>query len=241
MYSTERLSAEIDKHNYEFTSGVKARILPKLSSLHEDALEWLIMEHYQFSFANKALLQAAVQCTAKLAETGVTRELQRNVDEEDGHAPMYKAGMLEVGTDMDQRVEFAPTTQFLEKVRTLCSPDPSRALGALYATETAAIFEHETLFEICREISERRNFTYEGSLIKYFHDIHLSGGVEQGHKDGLAIFVDIKNEAPAKGAGEPINQEALRQAALEAISAMQIWWDQMLTQAFALSEAAHSR
>jgi hypothetical protein len=241
MNSAERLSEEIDKQNYNFTSGVKERILPKLSSLHEDALEWLIMEHYQFSFANKGLLQAAVQCTARLAEPGVTRELQRNVDEEDGHAPMYKRGMLEVGTDMDRRVEFAPTTQFLQQVRELCSPDPSRALGALYATETAAIFEHETLFEICREISERRNFKYEGSLIKHFHDLHLGGGVEQGHKDGLAIFVDSKVEESAKAAGEPIDKAAVKQAALQAINVMQTWWDKLITQAFALSASAQSR
>jgi hypothetical protein len=53
-------------------------------------LEWLVMEHYQFSFANVDLLQSAVACTAKLAERGATVELQRNVDEADGHWPMYK-------------------------------------------------------------------------------------------------------------------------------------------------------
>jgi hypothetical protein len=240
MRSAERLSEDIDKKNYDFTSRVKERILSNLSSVHDDALEWLVMEHYQFSYANKSLLQAAVKCTTRLAEKGVSIELQRNVNEEDGHAPMYKRGMLECGTDMDRRVEFAPTTEFLNNVRELCSPDPSRALGALYATETAAIFEHETLFDVCKEIARRRNFTYEGSLIKHFHDIHLSGGVEQGHKDGLVIFVDGV-EAPAGAEGEPIDKAALKQGAFAAIDAMQIWWDTMLDEAFARSAAAQSR
>jgi hypothetical protein len=226
MRDGRRLSEVIDEANDAFTSGVKARLLPRLGAIDEAALEWLIMEHYQFSYANKGLLNAAVACTAALAEPGVTAELQRNVDEEDGHAPMYKQGMLDVGTDMDDRVEFAPTTDFLARVRSLCSPDPSRALGALYATETAAIFEHETFFEVCREICDRRGATYEGSLIKHFHDIHLSGGVEQGHKDGLAAFVDT--EGTGGRPGQPIDPTAVHRGALDAIDAMQTWWDALL-------------
>lgn len=224
----ERLSVQIDERNDAFTNAVKGRLLEDISSVNDESLEWLVMEHYQFSLANKGLLLKAVECTKKLAEPGVSVELQRNVDEEDGHAPMYKKGMREAGTDMDDRTEFTPTTEFLTKVEALCAPNPSRALGALYATETAAIFEHETFFEICREICDRRGFTYEGSLIKHFHDLHLDGGVEQGHKDGLAAFVDLDQAGEDPESGKPIDKDEVRQGAMDAIEVMQVWWDALL-------------
>ncbi|GAA3367688.1 DUF3865 domain-containing protein [Streptomyces sannanensis] len=230
---TERLSVEIDERNDAFTSAVKSKLLNHLPTASTESLDWLIMEHYQFSFANCGLLQAAVECTKTLAEPGVSVELQRNVDEEDGHAPMYKQGMLNVGTDMDKRVEFPATTKFLAEVKALCAPNPSRALGALYATETAAIFEHEVFFEICREICDRRGFTYEGSLIKRFHDIHLEDGVEQGHKDGLAAFVDLDQTGVEFPEGEAIDRGEVRQGGLDAIEVMQVWWDALLDKALA--------
>lgn len=229
---TERLSVHVDEINDAFTSAVKGKLLKSLSSMSTESLEWLVMEWYQFSFANKELLQTAVDCTKKFAEAGVSVELQRNVDEEDGHAPMCKQGMLNIGTDMDKRVEFPATTKFLADVAELCAPNPSRALGALYATETAAIFEHEVFFEICREICERHGFTYEGSLIKRFHDIHLEDGVEQGHKDGLAAFVDLDTTATEVANGEPVDPAQVRAGALDAIKVMQVWWDALLEKAF---------
>jgi hypothetical protein len=219
-----RLSALIDDRNDAFTSAVKARLLPAVPSLPESTLEWLVMEHYQFSCANVGFLRAGVRSTACLSEKGVAAELDRNAGEEDGHAEMYKQGMLEVGTEMDRRTEFAPTTEFLRRVGELCAPNPSRALGALYATETAAIFEHETLFDVCTEICRQRGVPYEGSLIKHFHDIHLSGGVEQGHKDGLAVFVD----APDDAASDPIVPADVHEGALAAIDAMEAWWADLL-------------
>src|SRR5262249_28637431 len=196
----EALSARIDMRNDAFTSAVKARIISSLPAMSTESLEWLVMEHYQFSSANTGFLRMAVECTGKLANPGVPAELQRNADEENGHAQMYKRAMLIIGTDMDQRAEFPATAQFLASMAAVCAADPSRALGALYATETAAIFEHEVFFEICRELAERRGFPYQGSLIKRFHDIHLDDGVEQGHKDGLAEFVDLGETGnPASG------------------------------------------
>ncbi|MCW2643018.1 MAG: hypothetical protein JWP76_5324 [Dactylosporangium sp.] len=227
MSTDLRLSQRIDERNDSFTAATKKRLLDQLPHLETESLEWLIMEHYQFSFANVGLLSLARDCTAKLANQGVTVELQRNIDEEDGHAPMYRQGMRNIGTDVDERVEFKPTTAFLAKVRELSAPNPSRALGTLYATETAAIFEHETFFELCREVAERRGFAYQGSLIKKFHDIHLDEGVEQGHKDGLAEFVDVDDTA-APGTGEKIDKADLEQGAYEAIEAMETWWNALL-------------
>lgn len=225
---TDRLSQHVDEVNDAFTGAVKGKLLKDLPRMSTESLEWLVMEWYQFSFANTDLLQAAVDCTKKFNEAGVSVELQRNLEEEDGHAPMNKQGMMNIGTDMDKRVEFAPTAKFLADVAELCAPNPSRALGALYATETAAIFEHEVFFEICREICERRGFTYEGSLIKRFHDIHLEDGVEQGHKDGLAAFVDLDTTGAELADGEPIDPAQVRAGALDAIEVMRVWWDALL-------------
>ena len=63
----------------------------------------------------------------------------------------------------------------------------------MYATETAAIFEHEVFRDISCEIIMRRQKNWEKSRLKAFHDMHLNG-VEQGHKDGLGIFVGLAND-----------------------------------------------
>ncbi|MEV6569247.1 hypothetical protein [Streptomyces kronopolitis] len=125
----ERLSVQIDAENDAFTNAVKSQLLQNLPEIDTAALEWLVMEHYQFSFANKELLQKAVDCTKKLADTGVSTELQRNVDEEDGHAPMYKKGMLQAGTDMDKRAEF-PRRPVSWRMSTPCAPPTPHARWA---------------------------------------------------------------------------------------------------------------
>lgn len=205
-----------------------------------ESLEWLVMEHYQFSVANVAFLQKAVDCTKQFAESGIAVELQRNCDEENGHAAMYKQAMRNVGTDTDQRVEFPATTKFLAAIDELCAPDPSRALGSLYATETAAIFEHEVFYEISREICDRRGVPFQGSLIKRFHDIHLEDGVEQGHKDGLAAFVDLDQTGTHRGAGEPVDRSKVQKGAMDAIDIMRVWWDALLGKALAVPAGATS-
>ena len=226
MNANQELSRSIDARNLAFTSDFKHR-LSDLSEIPDEALEWLTMEHYQFSFANKGLLEMAIESTERLADKGISEELRRNLAEEDGHAPWYKEGMRLAGTDFDERVEFAPTTTFLNQVAGVAGGPSSRALGALYATETAAIFEHEVFYEVCREICRRRGVTWEGSVIKGFHDIHLDGGVEQGHKDGLAAFVDHESQA-AGSEGEPIKRDEVRSGAFAAIDIMQTWWAALL-------------
>jgi hypothetical protein len=228
MASEQRLSERIDVVNDRFTNRVKSTLVGRVPELDTEILEWLVREHWQFSSTNVELLGIARDTTAKFANQGVTIELQRNLDEENGHAKMYREAMRLVGTDVEDRTEFPPTTQFFDQVRQLSAGDPSRALGTLYATETAAIFEHETYYEICREICQRREIPYEGSLIKKFHDIHLDEGVEQGHKDGLAAFVDDAEPARDGAAGEPVDSAAVERGAYEAIQAMDAWWDALL-------------
>jgi len=228
MAENQRLSMRIDVVNDRFTNRVKATVLGRLPELDTAVLEWLVREHYQFSSTNVELLGIARDTTAKLANQGVTIELQRNMEEESGHAQMYREAMRRVGTDVDAREEFPPTSQFFDRIRELSGGDPSRALGTLYATETAAIFEHQTYYEICREICERRGISYDGSLIKKFHDIHLDEGVEQGHKDGLAAFVDVAEPAPDGAGGEQVDSAAVEHGAYDAIAAMETWWAALL-------------
>lgn len=229
MSTHKRLSEMIDEANDRFTTRAKATVLSWLHRVPTARLEWLIMEHYQFSFANCSLLQSAMQCAAALDEQGVSAELKRNLQEEDGHAPMYKQGMLEIGTDVSRRQPFAPTSGFLARLQELSVAGPSCALGAIYATETAAIFEHQLFNAVCGELCGRRGIPYEGSLISHFHFIHLDGGVEQGHKDGLAVFVDIPARPPSR-TRTGIDHDEVRAGAFAAIDAMTRWWDALLAE-----------
>lgn len=235
--SAPKATTVIDDENRQFTTQVKER-LRDLSAFSDDALEWLMTEHFQFSVSNPSFLAMAAETTAALDEPGVAAELGRNRDEEDGHAAIYRKGLSQIGTDVADRVEFEPTTEFLEKIRALANGGPLRALGAMYATETAAIFEHEVFWDISREVCARRGVEWTTTTIKRFHDMHLDG-VEQSHKDGLAGFVDDastigllgQHPAPVDGPAE------VRGGAGAAIDAMQIWWRALLDEA--ASERAH--
>jgi hypothetical protein len=196
--------------------------LKNLDGISDDALEWLMLEHFQFSFSNPGFLATAATTTERLADEGVAIELQRNCNEEDGHAEIYKKGLSEIGTDTDKHVEFTPTTEFLGKIENLATAGPSHALGAIYATETAAIFEHEIFWDISHEVCKRRGIEWESTIIKGFHDMHLSG-VEQSHKDELGVFLEPSGEGGDR-AGEPTKAAEILDGAGQAIDAMTIWW-----------------
>ncbi|MBA3661439.1 MAG: DUF3865 domain-containing protein [Gammaproteobacteria bacterium] len=227
------LSNQIDNTNYQFTSNVKNQ-LRNLSLFSEEALEWLMMEHYQFSFRNTSFLLTAVNTTKQFNEKGVSDELLRNFNEEKNHAAIYKKALFEIGTDVDKRTEFTPTTAFFETISHLISNCPSYTLGAMYATETAAIFEHEVFHDISNEVIKRRKHLWEKSKLKAFHDMHLNG-VEQGHKDGLGMFVDIAKEnyymSHEALSGLFIKKREISLGANQAINSMTIWWDALLKHA----------
>jgi hypothetical protein len=239
MVTAVRLSERIDTVNDEFTNRVKTWLLDRLPDLPTDVLQWLVKEHYQFSSTNVELLGLAREATSGLADQGVTIELERNIGEESGHAVMYRQAMREVGTDVDDHTEFEPTTAFFAQIRDLSTQNPSCSLGTFYATETAAIFEHQVFYEICREICERQGLTYQGSRIRKFHDIHLDEGVEQGHKDGLAAFVDVAVPTPAGPAG--LDSAEVERGAYAAIAAMATWWDALLGHVVRMSPEVASR
>lgn len=222
------LAAVIDERNLHFTSHVKAQ-LRDLDAVSDEALEWLMLEHFQFSSTNPGFLAAAARTTEQLEHPGVARELERNYREEDGHAAIYEKGLAEIGTLVDEREEFTPTSRFLARIRQLTVGDPSVALGAMYATETAAIFEHEIFWDISREVCVRRGIAWDDTILKGFHDMHL-GGVEQSHKDELGVFVSRSGHREV-GEGVPISDDDVMAGAAEAIDAMVTWWDTLVSEA----------
>lgn len=227
------LTKKIDNANYQFTSAVKKQ-LNNLNIFSEAALEWLMMEHYQFSFRNTGFLLTSVNTTKKFRELGVSEELLRNFNEEKNHATIYKKSLLEIGTDVETRIEFIPTTEFFEAISKLISTCPSYTLGAMYATETAAIFEHEVFLDISSEVIKRRKKPWEKSKLKAFHDMHLNG-VEQGHKDGLGMFVDIAQDDYSllnTANGEYfIQKKEVSLGANQAINSMITWWKELIKKA----------
>lgn len=233
------VAAIIDANNQVFIDANKAR-LADLSQYSTEALEWLMMEHYQFSFANVLFLSDAAEKTGAFDTDAVKEELIRNCDEENGHAAMYSAALKKVDCDVEQRAEFTPTTQFLATIGELSNSDPSSVLGTLFATETAAIFEHEVFRDISKEVINRRGWDKAGDDLVWFHDMHLSG-VEQSHRDELGIF--LRNITPSQGIAEKegdrptINTQLALAGADAAIEAMKNWWDKMLAEATTLTQS----
>lgn len=228
-----KLTNRIDYTNYQFTSTVRNQ-LKDLNKFTDCALEWLMMEHYQFSARNTEFLATAVNTTKQFKEKDVSEELLRNFNEERNHAAIYKKSLLEIGTNVDKRVEFFPTNEFFDTISKLIISCPSTTLGAMYATETAAIFEHEVFLGISYEIVKRREKNWVNSRLKAFHDMHLNG-VEQGHKDGLGMFVDLAKEydfyANEKNEEQLIDKKNVIIGANQAINAMVVWWKALLKQA----------
>ncbi len=226
MEKTMDVATQIDQLNEEFTSNAKKQ-LADLSGFSTETLEWLMMEHYQFSFRNCEFLWTAAQTTGSFDTDFVKKELVRNFNEESGHAAMYKAALKKVGADVDTRVEFTPTTRFLDSIGELCVREPSAVLGTMFATETAAIFEHEVFRAISEEVIARREAGDKGKSLVAFHDLHLDG-VEQSHKDELGIFMrgvqPDQTVAPKEGDRPTINPKQALEGGKEAIDLMKKWW-----------------
>lgn len=230
----------IDHQNAQFINHAKAQ-LADLSQYTTPALEWLMMEHYQFSLRNTRFLADAATTTGAFDTPAVRQELTRNFNEESGHAVMYKAALKQVDVDVDTRNEFVPTTRFLETIGTLVERDPSFVLGAMFATETAAIFEHEVFHDISAEIIARRAHGERGAALMHFHDMHLDG-VEQSHRDELGIFLrgldPSLRRVERDGERPTIEPQQAVGGAEAAISAMTQWWAELFTELRARSQAS---
>jgi len=223
----------IDHWNAEFTGNAR-KPLQDLSQYSTEGLEWLMMEHYQFSFRNCAFLWDAAQAAGAFDTDAVKKELIRNFNEESGHAAMYKAALKKVGSDVETRQEFKPTTVFLDSVGVVCKSDqPSYVLGALFATETAAIFEHQVFKAVSTEVIARRQAGDSGKPLVYFHQMHLDG-VEQSHKDELGIFLRglyaDQPVVPKEGDRPTIHPAQALEGGREAIQLMKDWWNHLFAE-----------
>jgi len=157
------IATVIDQRNNTFIERAKQQLLD-LARFTTEALEWLMMEHYQFSLANTRFLAAAADRASAFDTDAIEKELTRNCEEENGHAAMYTAALRKIGVNVKTRTEFASTSQFLSTIGGLVARDSSSVLGTMFATETAAIF--------------------------HFHAMHL-GGIEQSHRDKLGVFLHV--------------------------------------------------
>ncbi len=217
----------IDHWNAQFT-GNRRQPLRELDQYSTEGLEWLMMEHYQFSFRNCEFLWNSAQTTGGFNRDSVKSELVRNYKEESGHAAMYKAALKKVGSDVETRKEFKPTTEFLDSLGELCKQeDPSFVLGMMFATETAAIFEHQVFRDVSVEVIARSGAGDSGKPLVAFHDLHLDG-VEQSHKDELGIFLrglyPGAVEVPAEGVRPAIRPDRALEGGRTAINLMDDWW-----------------
>ncbi len=199
-----------------------------------------MVEHYQFSYRNTKFLAAADVIMA-FDTDAVNKELERNRGEENGHAVMYKAALKNIGVDVETRKEFPSTSRFLEGVGDLCLRDPSVVLGMMFATETAAIFEHEVFRDVSKEVIARRKAGSKGDPLVYFHDRHLSG-VEQSHREELGVFLRGLDKAspvaPRDGERPTIEPPKAMAGAEQAIGAMRAWWADLLAEVRARSAQA---
>ena len=231
------IHAAIDSLNSEFINHNKSQ-LRDLSPFSTASLEWLMLEHYQFSFNNTKFLAKAATSTEDFDTRAVHEELRRNLAEENDHAAIYKSALKKIHLDVDERIEFTPTTHFLTTIDQLSSTTPSAVLGTMFATETAAIFEHEVFKDVSEEVLRRRELKEEGKQLVWFHDMHLSG-VEQSHRNELGIFLEglpFNTVVEREDSRPTINTEELVDGAEKAIDAMSIWWTCLLTEVQLMSK-----
>ncbi|AMK23034.1 MULTISPECIES: DUF3865 domain-containing protein [Sphingomonadaceae] len=236
MDASSSLAGVIDAENLAFTSHVKSK-LSNLANFDTRSLNWLMLEHYQFSARNTTFLAQGAELALEFTNAAIHTELMRNLAEENGHAAMYKSALERIGISIESRDEFPPTSYFFFRIAGLISDDPSRMLGAMYATEAAAIFEHEIFRHISKEVIRRGELAAEGKPLVAFHDMHLSG-VEQSHKDELGIFLQEINPYQQTVSADGVSPGAALDGGRKAIAAMRQWWQDLLAPIFPLAIAA---
>ena len=109
----------------------------------------------------------------------------------------------------------------------------------MFATETAAIFEHEVFKDISEEVLRRRGLKESGQQLVGFHDMHLSG-VEQSHRNELGVFLEgLEFDAIVERQLDrpTIDTAQVVDGAEQAIAAMKTWWSDLLTEARVISQS----
>lgn len=221
------LRENLDAANLDFTSSVM-HVFQNLSNFDHDKLRWLNAEHYQFSNRNPKFLSDACKKTKTLDCVSVSSALDDNFNEEKDHARWYKNALLELDINVDQRKPFEPTETFFKELDGIIQTSASHTLGAMYATETAAIFEHNLFLSISGHLWQGSREEYINSTIKRFHDLHLEG-VEQAHQDELGVFISKQYMQKDVNPDQFIDQDSVADGAMHAIHLMKDWWGSLIS------------
>ncbi|MFN7929540.1 MAG: hypothetical protein U0Y68_16655 [Blastocatellia bacterium] len=111
--------------------------------------------------------------------------------------------------------------------------EPSFVLGTMFATETAAIFEHQVFKAVSLEVVARRNAEAAGKSLVYFHQMHLDG-VEQSHKDELGIFLrgvyDDQAVVASEGNRPTLHPQQILAGGKQAVELMKTWWSHLFAE-----------
>lgn len=230
------IRALLDEKNHQFTLAILQHF-NSLNFFSTTYLSWLNLEHFQFSFTNTTFLMQSHLHTKTLYNQGVSEALLANYNEEKNHARLYQKALKKIDLDVNQRQLFLPTSDFFKRIKASLAINASYTLGVMYATETAAIFEHILFKKIAQELCQRSGYDFHNSPLKRFHDLHLDG-VEQAHKDELGQFI-----APLDQQGEDpnlcIQLKQVQEGACAAIEAMKQWWEMLINAEKCVKEAYH--
>jgi hypothetical protein len=181
----------------------------------QQASVWLMLELFQFSKRNPALLLKGAKVLGGLDDHRMADTLFENYQEESTHPVIYERCLREWDIHVESRRDFQATDQFLHDLMSIVETGPSMALGALYATESAALMEHQILNELARNLSVTKGIHYEGSGLAQFHGLHLNG-VEEAHARALGAFIQTDDTA--------LDQSAVIRGTEKAVKAMATWW-----------------
>ncbi|BBD70919.1 hypothetical protein NIES4072_73320 [Nostoc commune NIES-4072] len=195
------------------------------SSLSAPALLHYINELGVFARHNSQFLKFAAAHSMD-AVPEMAAEFIRNFLEEGGnveipaHYELYSSALLK---DLDINIighyPIACTSELVQIVDLLSrSHSPSIICGAFYATEGVAIRETKLLRDITNAYAAIRGKT-EANLpnLKFYYDLHLDHGVEQGHISGIARFI-------CKYERYGLKLPQICDGFLQGMQAMTMWW-----------------
>lgn len=189
-------------------------------SFSQHASVWLMLELFQFSRRNPDLLITGAKVLGDLDDQRMARTLFENYQEESTHPVIYEQCLREYDIHVELRQTFPATEQFLDTLMSIIKAGPSLALGALYATESAALMEHRILNDLSRNIAMAKGIRYEESGLAQFHALHLNG-VEEAHARALGAFIQTDDSA--------LLQAGVLRGTAEAVQAMATWWRAMFS------------
>jgi hypothetical protein len=226
------LAARIDQESELLACGVRHEF-SQLERYGTAALNGLFAEYFQWSDEALRWLREGAERMRHVAGGKVEATLSRHARQKSCHPLVYKTALCELGVDVGQRRHFQPTVDSCDALSRLIASRPCIALGALYALESAAAFEHELLRRIAQELCRRQGERVNGRHVLRFHAMHLDGMIE-AHRAELAVFL---GEAFAD---EVVPGQAWVGAAC-AIESIRTWWRALIAQATERSTADLAR